>query len=206
MRTRWAEVIISKLVARDTYKVCSRVTDHASGLTNTVAVVAVIASNRTVFEASAFIACTVDAVAAPGKGTSIQVGLTGAGHTTWCDTLESAIGLFCFVCTRRTRIVGGKCVGWNTDEVRTRQPNYTRCLTDAVAVAAIISGNGTIGQTCALVAGAADGVITPAEVTRIQVGFACASDPTWRNTLECAVTLIHFVGTRWALSCTGECV
>ena len=58
-------VVVRKLVAWDTYKVCGWVTDGSRRLTDTIGIVAVIASDGAVLKACTGVAGTVDGIAAP---------------------------------------------------------------------------------------------------------------------------------------------
>ena len=106
--------------------------------------------------------------------------------------------------SRRTSVVLRKRVGWDTNEIGARKPDHASCLTDAVHVSAVISGNGTVLKTGTLIAGSADGVWSPVVTASFQVSFTRTCHTTWCNTLEGSIAHIHFMGTRWAEPRRGE--
>ena len=65
--------------------------------------------------------------------------------------------------TGRTESRRRKLVGWDADKVCGWVTDHAGCLTDAVAVTAVVARDGAVFETCALVASSVDAVATPSE-------------------------------------------
>ena len=156
MGSRRTEVIIGKLAIWDTDEVRGRITNHARGLANAVAICTVIASDGAIFQTRSLVTGTGDGVGSPRVRACREVGLPSTGHTAWCNALVSSVRLDLLMGSRRTSVISRKCVGWDADKVCARKSNDARGLTNTVAVSAVVAGNGAVFETCTLVAGTAD--------------------------------------------------
>ena len=169
MGSAWASIVCRKGIAWDTDIICARGAHDTGCLTNTVAVCAVIAGNGAVFQTRALVAGTTDAVRAPGVSTRCEVSLAGASHATRCHALVTAINLKNFMGSTWTGVVCGERVCWNADKICGWVTNDAGCLTNAVAVGAIVALNRAIFQARSLVASTVDGIAAPGEAAAVQV-------------------------------------
>ena len=151
-------IVRSELRAWDTDEVRRTVANGSCGLTNAVAVRAVIAGNRAVLKACAGVASTTDVAGSPSIAAGREVRLTKTRYTAWRNALIRAVTLSYLMCTGWAGIVRSELVAWDTDEVRGSITDGSRCLTNAVAVRAVVTSNRTVFETCTRVASSADAV------------------------------------------------
>ena len=170
MGSRWAGVILGKLVRRDTNVVRCRIPYHARRLTYRGSVRAVVTGDGTIRQTSPAVARSVDRIRSPRKATNFKVIEGRTRDAARRYALIRSIGLRDLMGSRWTRVVRSELVGRDTNVIRCRIAYHARRLTDGVSIRAIVASVGTVFQTRPAVARSVNRVRSPIVGTRCKVG------------------------------------